>query len=75
MPKIRVVIFGVGNCVSASVQGVVHHSNPVDDSLIPGVTHADLGGYRVRDIEFTAAFDTARRWVEAYISGKGGVQR
>ena len=28
-----------------------------DDEFVPGLMHVDLGGYHVRDIEFTAAFD------------------
>jgi myo-inositol-1-phosphate synthase len=55
--KVRVAIVGVGNCASAFVQGV-HHYRDADPSLdVPGLMHVDLGGYHVRDIEFTAAFD------------------
>jgi myo-inositol-1-phosphate synthase len=55
--KVRVAIVGVGNCASAFVQGV-HHYREADPSLdVPGLMHVDLGGYHVRDIEFTAAFD------------------
>jgi myo-inositol-1-phosphate synthase len=55
--KVRVAIVGVGNCASAFVQGVHHYrdANPSED--VPGLMHVDLGGYHVRDIEFTAAFD------------------
>src|SRR5204862_527253 len=28
-----------------------------DDQFVPGLMHVNLGGYHVRDIEFTAAFD------------------
>ena len=31
--------------------------NAADDAEIPGLMHATVGGYHVRDIEFTAAFD------------------
>jgi myo-inositol-1-phosphate synthase len=55
--KVRVAIVGVGNCASAFVQGV-HHYRDADPTLdVPGLMHVDLGGYHVRDIEFTAAFD------------------
>ncbi len=55
--KVRVAIIGVGNCASAFVQGV-HHYRDADPTLdVPGLMHVDLGGYHVRDIEFTAAFD------------------
>jgi myo-inositol-1-phosphate synthase len=55
--KVRVAIVGVGNCASAFVQGVHYYgaANPAD--RVPGLMHVDLGGYHVRDIEFTAAFD------------------
>jgi myo-inositol-1-phosphate synthase len=55
--KVRVAIIGVGNCASAFVQGVNYYrdANPGED--VPGLMHVDLGGYHVRDIEFTAAFD------------------
>ena len=55
--KVRVAIVGVGNCASAFVQGV-HYYNDADPSeQVPGLMHVDLGGYHIRDIEFTAAFD------------------
>jgi myo-inositol-1-phosphate synthase len=55
--KVRVAIIGVGNCASSFVQGVHHYrdADPVGD--VPGLMHVDLGGYHVRDIEFTCAFD------------------
>jgi myo-inositol-1-phosphate synthase len=55
--KVRVAIVGVGNCAAALVQGVHYYKNAADDAEIPGLMHATLGGYHVRDIEFTAAFD------------------
>jgi myo-inositol-1-phosphate synthase len=55
--KVRVAIIGVGNCASALVQGVEFYKNVEDDFEIPGLMHANLGGYHVRDIEFSAAFD------------------
>jgi len=55
--KIRVAIIGVGNCASSLVQGVTFYKDAVDTDLIPGIMHTNLGGYRVADIEFTAAFD------------------
>jgi myo-inositol-1-phosphate synthase len=58
--KVRVAVIGVGNCASAFVQGV-HYYRDADPSLrVPGLMHVDLGGYHVRDIEFTAAFDIDR---------------
>jgi myo-inositol-1-phosphate synthase len=55
--KVRVAIIGVGNCASALVQGVEFYKNAVEDDQIPGLMHVNLGGYHVRDIEFTAAID------------------
>ncbi len=57
--KIRVGIIGVGNCASSLVQGVEFYRDASEDDLVPGLMHVDLGGYHVRDIEFSAAFDIA----------------
>jgi myo-inositol-1-phosphate synthase len=55
--KVRVAIIGVGNCASAFVQGVHYYKDADSSEPVPGLMHVDLGGYHVRDIEFTAAFD------------------
>ncbi len=55
--KVRVAIIGVGNCANSLVQGVHYYKNAADDEEIPGLMHATVGGYHVRDIEFSAAFD------------------
>ncbi len=55
--KVRVAIIGVGNCASAFVQGVHYYADADPSVRVPGLMHVDLGGYHVRDIEFTAAFD------------------
>jgi myo-inositol-1-phosphate synthase len=47
----------VGNCASSLVQGVEFYKNAPDDAFVPGLMHVRLGGYHVRDIEFSAAFD------------------
>jgi len=57
MSNVRVAIIGVGNCASALVQGVTYYRDAKPDEFIPGLMHVELGGYHVRDIEFTAAFD------------------
>jgi myo-inositol-1-phosphate synthase len=54
---VRVAIIGVGNCASSFVQGVHYYKDADPDAQVPGLMHVDLGGYHVRDIEFTAAFD------------------
>jgi len=55
--KVRVAIIGVGNCASSLVQGVEFYRNAEPDAFVPGLMHVDLGGYHVRDVEFSAAFD------------------
>ncbi len=55
--KVRVAIVGVGNCASSFVQGVHYYRDADPQQRVPGLMHVDLGGYHVRDIEFTAAFD------------------
>ncbi len=55
--KVRVAIIGVGNCASSLVQGVYFYKDAKEDEKIPGIMHVNLGGYHIRDIEFTAAFD------------------
>ncbi len=55
--KVRVAIIGVGNCASSLVQGVQFYKNARKDEAIPGIMHAQLADYHVRDIEFTLGID------------------
>jgi myo-inositol-1-phosphate synthase len=55
--RVRVAIIGVGNCANSLVQGVHYYRGADPGQFVPGLMHVDLGGYHVRDIEFTAAFD------------------
>jgi len=55
--RVRVAIIGVGNCASSFVQGVHYYRDADPGQIVPGLMHVDLGGYHVRDVEFTAAFD------------------
>ena len=55
--KVRVAIIGVGNCASSLVQGVEFYKNTPEDSTVPGLMHVNLGGYHIRDIEFTLGID------------------
>lgn len=57
MGKIRVGIIGVGNCASSLVQGVEFYKKAKDDEFVPGLMHVNLGGYHIRDIEFSCAID------------------
>ncbi len=63
MGKVRVAIIGVGNCASSLVQGVEFYKKAKDDDFVPGLMHVNLGGYHVRDIEFSAAIDIDRNKV------------
>jgi len=55
--KVRVAIIGVGNCASSLVQGVQYYKDAAEDAVIPGIMHPRLGGYHIRDIEFTLGID------------------
>jgi myo-inositol-1-phosphate synthase len=55
--RIRVAIIGVGNCASSLIQGVQYYREAPEDEFVPGLMHVNLGGYHIRDIEFSAAFD------------------
>jgi myo-inositol-1-phosphate synthase len=55
--EIRVAIIGVGNCANSLIQGVTFYKDAAPDVEIPGLMHAVLGGYHVRDVNFVAAFD------------------
>lgn len=57
---IRVAIAGIGNCASALVQGVEYYKNVNDNDRVPGLMHVNFGGYRIKDIEFVAAFEVNR---------------
>jgi myo-inositol-1-phosphate synthase len=54
---IRVAIIGVGNCASSLIQGLQYYKNANDNVIIPGIMHNVLGGYRIGDIEISAALD------------------
>jgi myo-inositol-1-phosphate synthase len=58
--KVRVAIIGVGNCASSFIQGVEFYKNAKETDFVPGLMHVNLGGYHIRDIEFTAAFDVVK---------------
>lgn len=78
--KVRVAIIGVGNVASALVQGVFYYRNASDNDFVPGLMHVNLGGYHIRDIEFTAAFDIDAEKVgkdlsEAIFAGQNNTYR
>ena len=55
--KLRVAIVGVGNCASSFVQGLSFYRGASAGEPVPGLMHAELGGYHVSDIQIVAAFD------------------
>jgi myo-inositol-1-phosphate synthase len=52
-----VALAGVGNCASSLVQGVEYYRHAGNNEQVPGLMHVELGGYHVRDVVFSAAFD------------------
>lgn len=62
MGAIKVAIVGVGNCASAIYQGLTYYKG-FTGSNIPGVMFAEIGGYKLDDIEVVAAFDVDARKV------------
>jgi myo-inositol-1-phosphate synthase len=61
--RVRVALVGVGNCANSLLQGVEYYRDAPDDQFVPGLMHVNLGGYHIRDIEFTAAFDVTKNKV------------
>src|SRR5881628_2515469 len=66
--KLRVAIIGVGNCASSFVQGLHYYRNAKATDRVPGLMHADLGGYHIRDVEIVAAIDIDRNKVGKDVS-------
>jgi len=61
MGKIRVGIIGVGNCASALVQGIEYYKTTGESEI--GLMYPDIGGYKIKDIVFTSAFDVGENKV------------
>ena len=80
MGKVRVAIIGVGNCASSLVQGIEYYKDAKEDDFVPGLMHVSLGGYHIRDIEFSAAFDVDKEKVgkdlaQAIFSGQNNTYK
>jgi len=78
--KVRVAIIGVGNCASSLVQGIEYYKDAKEDDFVPGLMHVSLGGYHIRDIEFSAAFDVDKEKVgkdlaQAIFSGQNNTYK
>jgi len=56
--EIRVGVVGIGNCASSLIQGVEFYKNIDEKSpRVPGLMHNVVGGYKINNIKFVAAFD------------------
>jgi myo-inositol-1-phosphate synthase len=55
--KVRIGIVGVGNCASSLVQGLSYYREAKSNEPVPGLMNVNVGGYHVRDVEISAAFD------------------
>ena len=60
MTTIKVAVIGIGNCASSLVQGKYHYAG---SNTAHGLIHEDIGGYKVADLDFVAAFDVDSRKV------------
>lgn len=67
MEKIRIAVVGVGNCVSALVQGIHYYGEDAGGETV-GLMHREVGGYRPSDIVVAAAWDIDRRKVGKDVS-------
>lgn len=56
---LRVGLVGIGNCASSFVQGLSFYRDARANEPVPGLMHAEIGGYHVSDIELSAAFDVS----------------
>ncbi|WP_426958727.1 inositol-3-phosphate synthase [Muricoccus radiodurans] len=77
---LRVGIVGVGNCASSFVQGLSYYRDAAANEPVPGLMNVELGGYHVRDIEVSAAFDVnaakvGRDLSEAILAEPNNTQR
>jgi myo-inositol-1-phosphate synthase len=63
-----VAVVGVGNCASALVQGLHYYRSAREGDRIPGLMNVNLGGYRIGDVELSAAFDVNREKVGRDVS-------
>ncbi|RSN67062.1 hypothetical protein D9Q81_09295 [Candidatus Korarchaeum cryptofilum] len=60
MSRIRVAFIGIGNSVSATIQGIHYYSSNPDSD---GLWHPVVGGFKVDDLEVVAALDIDSRKV------------
>jgi myo-inositol-1-phosphate synthase len=61
-------IAGVGNCASSFVQGLSYYAGNHENASIPGLMQAEVGGYRLEDIQIVSAFDVSAAKVGSDVS-------
>lgn len=66
--KIRLAIVGLGNCASSLVQGLDYYRDTPVEQKIPGLMHADIGGYKLGDVEVVAVFDVNKNKIGKPVS-------
>jgi myo-inositol-1-phosphate synthase len=57
--SLRLGIVGLGNCASSLLQGLAYYRDAAVNEPVPGLMHANLGGYHIGDIELVSAFDVS----------------
>lgn len=67
MEKIKIGIFGMGNCASSLIQGIEYYKEKQSEQAI-GLMHWDIAQYTPEDIEIVCAFDIDKRKVGQDIS-------
>lgn len=66
--KLRLGIVGIGNCASSLIQGLTYYKDSNSNEPVPGLMNVEIGGYHVRDIEISAAFDVNAKKVGRDVS-------
>ncbi|WP_370589422.1 inositol-3-phosphate synthase [Thermoactinomyces sp. CICC 10522] len=61
--NIRVAIAGVGSCASSLIQLVAMAKREEAGQSLSGIMHEEIGGYRIKDIDFVCAFEVDQRKV------------
>ena len=68
MEKIRIAVVGVGNCVSALLQGIHYYDGQDAGTEATGLMSPEMGGYGPSDILVATAYDIDRRKVDLDVS-------
>jgi myo-inositol-1-phosphate synthase len=57
--SVRVGLVGVGNCASSFTQGLTYYRDITSNVPAAGLMSPSIGGYRVRHVEISSAFDVS----------------